>query len=318
MVTIHNLDQIKTVLDSIDLAQIISEGFIEYSQGNAVVPPVGELIFNDPPGDTHIKYGYLKNKETYVVKIASGFYENRLLGLPSGSGLMLVFSQKTGALQSILLDDGYLTNIRTAVAGQICSRYLAPDNVTSIGIFGTGVQARMQAIYSAKETAVSTLHVWGRNASALEKYVQDMRSLGFSVTAHESPAAVASASRLLITTTPSEAPLLQLPDIRPDTHITAVGSDTPDKQELSSAILAKANIVVADSIIQCETRGEIAKALADQVLDKRKIVELGDLILHPEKAKNNRSGISVADLTGVAVQDIQIATAVCNALTTNK
>ena len=71
---ILNLDQIKAVLPAVDLMQEIEAGFVAYSEGRAVVPPVGELVMQDPPGDVHIKYGYLTGDDYYVIKIASGFY----------------------------------------------------------------------------------------------------------------------------------------------------------------------------------------------------------------------------------------------------
>ena len=98
--------------------------------------------------------------------------------------------------------------------------------------------------------------------------------------------------------------------IRPGTHITAVGSDTPEKQELAPAILQRADVVVADSIPQCLLRGEIHHALAAGVLNQDRIVELGEVIVQPELGRSTEAQITVADLTGVAVQDIQIAKAV--------
>jgi len=133
---ILTLDQIKSALPSVDLMGEIESGFIAYSRGRAVVPPVGELVMQDPPGGVHIKYGYLMGDEYYVIKIASGFYENAKLNLPSSNGLMLVFSQKSGALEAVLLDQGHLTDIRTAVAGAIAAKYLAPSNIERIGIAG--------------------------------------------------------------------------------------------------------------------------------------------------------------------------------------
>ncbi len=150
---ILTLDQIKSALPSVDLMGEIESGFIAYSQGRAVVPPVGELVMQDPPGDVHIKYGYLMGDDYYVIKIASGFYDNPKLDLPSGNGLMLVFSQKSGVLEAVLLDQGHLTDIRTAVAGAIAAKYLAPSKVARIGIVGTGVQARLQLEYLAPVTA---------------------------------------------------------------------------------------------------------------------------------------------------------------------
>lgn len=313
MIKTYSLKQIKTVIQSLKLSDAIAQGFVAYSQGKAVVPPVGELVFDNPPGDTHIKYGYIQGKETYVVKIASGFYENHNLGLSSGSGLMLVFSQKTGFLKTILLDDGYLTNVRTAVAGQICAKYLAPSNIRGIGVLGTGIQAKMQVEYLSPITPCKNIFVWGRTLEHVEKYKTDMETMGFHVTPMDSPAAVAGKCNLIITTTPSETPLLSATDIRPGTHITAMGSDTPEKQELARQVLQKADIVVADSISQCRQRGEISQALKGGSIDETDIMELGNVIQNPHQVKRIGKSISVADLTGVAVQDVQIATAVCKA-----
>ena len=118
---IIQLSQIKNALKNIDLFKDIEEGFKSYSRGEAVIPPVGEMIFEDPPGDLHIKYGYLKSGQFYVVKLASGFYQNPQLGLSSSQGMMLLFDQKTGVVKGVLLDHGYLTDIRTAVAGAIAA-----------------------------------------------------------------------------------------------------------------------------------------------------------------------------------------------------
>ena len=144
MTNIYTLEQIKRAVETMNFSTEIEKGFVAYSNGQVVVPPVGELIFEDPPGDTHIKYGYIKGDEYYVIKIASGFYQNVKINLPSSSGLMLVFSQKTGVLETVLLDEGFLTNVRTAVAGEIVAKYMAPEKVTTIGVFGTGTMARMQ------------------------------------------------------------------------------------------------------------------------------------------------------------------------------
>ena len=72
----YTKEQILKTLKNINLLESIEKGFVEYSRGNSVVPPVGELLFEEPPGDVHIKYGYIKNQDNYVVKIASGFSEN--------------------------------------------------------------------------------------------------------------------------------------------------------------------------------------------------------------------------------------------------
>jgi len=306
---ILTLDQIKSVLPSVDLMGEIESGFIAYSQGRAVVPPVGELVMRDPPGDVHIKYGYLTGDDYYVIKIASGFYENSKLGLPSSNGLMLVFSQKTGALEAVLLDEGYLTDIRTAIAGAIAAKYLAPSKVERIGIVGTGMQARLQLEYLAPVTDCREVLVWGRSADKLAAYEQDMTEKGFRVSTTTNADDVMASCKLIVTTTPATSPILS-GQAQPGTHITAVGSDTHDKQELDAEILSRAELVVADSISQCIERGEIYQALKSNAITEAGLVELGSIIAGDATGRESDDQVTVADLTGVAVQDIQISKAV--------
>jgi ornithine cyclodeaminase len=305
---ILTLEQIKSVLPSVDLMGEIEHGFVAYSQGRAVVPPVGELVMQDPPGDVHIKYGYLKGDDYYVIKIASGFYENFKLGLPSSNGLMLVFSQKSGALEAVLLDEGYLTDVRTAVAGAIAAKYLAPSNIERIGIVGTGMQARLQLEYLKPVTGCREVIAWGRSEDKLERYKEDMTAGGFNVTTTTDAASIVKSCNLIVTTTPSTEPILS-GGIQPGTHITAIGSDTPDKQELDAEILRQADLVVADSISQCIERGEIHQAMKRDVISEAGLVELGSIIAGDAAGRSSNEQITIADLTGVAVQDIQISKA---------
>ena len=117
MATIIKLQDILAIVKNIDVVGAMKEAFVQYSNGNTVVPPIAELLFEKPKGDTHIKYGYIKDDEFYCIKVASGFYENPKLGISSSQGLMLLFNQKTGEPVAILLDQGKLTDIRTAAAG---------------------------------------------------------------------------------------------------------------------------------------------------------------------------------------------------------
>jgi ornithine cyclodeaminase len=310
MIKTYNLDQIKEALETIDPIQSIEEGFVAYSEGKVVVPPVGEMIFENPPGDTHIKYGYIRDDDYYVIKIASGFYDNIKLGLPTGMGMMLVFNQKTGEPLCFLLDECYLTDVRTAAAGAVVAKYLAPKQVDRIGIFGSGVQGRMQLLYLKSIIPCSDVVVWDLYEEKLKEYKKYMEPKGYTVHTTLDAAEVASSCNLIVTATPSEKPLLSVDDIREGTHITAMGSDTPDKIELDPKILDKADLVVADSIEQCLSRGEIFQAIKAGFLEKDKVVELGHVIAGRASRRTSEEQITVADLTGVAIQDIQISKAV--------
>jgi len=315
MPEIFNRAQIERALEQLDVTTAIEEGFVAYSRGEVVVPPVGELVFEDPPGDVHIKYGYTKGDDHFVIKVASGFYNNVSLGLPAADGLMLVFSQKTAQLECILLDECHLTNVRTAAAGAVVAKYLAPSRVERIGVFGAGVQGKMQVEALLPIIDCRDLIVWGTGDEELEAYRQAMSGHGLTIETTMDGGEVAATCNLIITATPSHRPLLRADQIRHGTHITAMGSDTREKNELEPAILKNADLVVADSIEQCRERGEIHHALEAGLLNESEILELGNVIVDPSLRRNSDSQVTVADLTGVAVQDIQISKAVYEVLT---
>jgi ornithine cyclodeaminase len=301
-------DQIEKILPSLDLIPEIEQAFQAYSEGRAVVPPVGELLLDR--GEVHIKYGYVKQQQYYVIKIASGFYEDPASEHMSSNGMMLLFSQQTGEAVCALLDEGLLTNIRTAVAGTIAAKYLAPDRVDKIGIVGAGTQARLQLSYLKSVTTCRKVMVWGSSQEELESYRLDMEPEGFIIESTEHVREIQQQCKLIVTTTPSKTPLLLSDHLMKGTHITAVGSDTPDKQELEPEILGLADLVVADSMEQCLVRGEIHQAIKAGQLEKHEMVELGQVISGTAKGRESQDQITVADLTGVAVQDMAIAAAV--------
>ncbi|MCE7733425.1 MAG: ornithine cyclodeaminase family protein [Candidatus Heimdallarchaeota archaeon] len=307
---IINKQEIEKLLIDLDLIKLIEEGFVEYSNGNVIVPPVGELSFDNPPGECHIKYGYIKNDDYYVIKIAQGFYDNPKLGLPSNSGLNIIFSQLTGEILCILLDEGYLTDIRTAVAGAIAAKYMAPASVKGIGIVGTGIQAKLQLQYLQGVIDCSKVIVWGRSQSSIDKFKIDVDSFGFDVQTTLDMNILTEKSNLIVTCTPSKIPLIKADQIKQGTHITTIGSDTTEKQELDEKIIDLCDKIVVDSISQSQSRGEVFHYLKAGYKSKTEIIELGKIIDNPKLGRISDTEITIVDLTGVAVQDIQISKAI--------
>ncbi|MBV03151.1 MAG: ornithine cyclodeaminase family protein [Rhodobacteraceae bacterium] len=314
MAQVFKLDEILKALKDIDVVDVIAQGFKALSEEKVVIPPIGEMLFPDVDGELHIKYGAIKGDEDFVVKMATGFFQNPSIGLSPFSGCMMVFSQKTGHISSVLLEEGELTNHRTAAAGAVAAKCLAPKNVNMIGIVGTGVQSRLQALYLQKMTDCRNLVIWGRNKDKAELAAVDMQKMGYEANVIENLNDLCKVSQIIVTTTPATSPLLKREMITPGTHITAMGSDTSDKCELSPDILDLADIVAADSIEQAIQRGEISQALKAGKCNKDKLVELGSIIIDPSKGRTNDQQITIADLSGVAIQDIMIAKAVTDKL----
>jgi ornithine cyclodeaminase len=310
----YNLTQIKDVLKKLQPIQEIEEGFVAYSAGKTEIPPVGEMIFKKPPGDVHIKYGYIVDDDYYVIKIASGFFESPQSSRYTSDGVLLLFKKGTGELVCALMDECHLTNVRTAAAGAVAAKYLAPKHIDCVGVVGAGTQGRMQLEYLESVIDCKDVMVWGMNQEELDEYREYMEPLGYNIRTTLRTEEIMAHCNLIITATPSKTPLLPADLLRKGTHITAMGSDTPEKIELDPRILQKADIVVADSISQCLLRGEIHQALKAGVLEKERVVELGNVIVNPKLRRTSEEQTTIADLTGVAVQDIQIAKAVYNAL----
>jgi len=307
---IITLPQIKAALKDIDVFTDIENGFAAYSRGEAVIPPVGEMLFDDPPGELHIKYGYLKSGQYYVVKIASGFPQNFTQGLSTGQGMMLLFDQQTGVVKGVLLDEGYLTEIRTAVAGALAAKYMAPKQIDNIGIVGTGLQGKFQLAHLEHITTCRKVIVYGRTPANRIAYKDYFANTDWQIELTDDLAYLAKNSQLIVTTTPATAPLLQADWINSGTHITAMGSDTIHKIELDPAILGKADIVVVDSLSQSESRGEIYQSVKAGTLNRANVLEIGQIINDPELGRQNDAQITATDLTGVAIQDLMIAKAV--------
>ena len=303
-----NWKQIQPLIQTIDISDAMREAFIEYSKGNAVIPPVGELIMDQPKGEVHIKYGYIKGGDHYVIKIASGFPNNQNDGIKPGQGMMLLFSIKTGEPELILIDDANLTDIRTAIAGAIASQALSNDDIESVAIVGSGVQARYQARYISKLMKIKKINIWGRDSSKVSEVRSDLSDLDINIVSNLEK--LVTESRLIITTTSSKTPLIKSDWVKPGTHITAVGSDTPEKCELDPILLSKADLVVADSLEQNLIRGEIHQAVKRSLIQPQDIIELGEILLDKNSGRADKDAITIADLTGVAVQDLIIAESV--------
>ena len=223
------------------------------------------------------------------------------------NGMMFVFNQKTGQPVAMLQDECYLTDIRTAVSGAITAKYLAPKHVECIGIVGTGVQARLQLQYLRDIIECNNVIVWGRSSDPLSDYKEAMTKHGYKIKTATDISDIIDYCQLIVTCTPSEEVLISR--VNPGTHITAMGSDTISKRELSSDVLLQADIVVTDSRSQSKERGEIYQASKDG-FSVNGTTELGEIILGTAQSRTQQEQITIADLTGVAVQDIQISKAI--------
>jgi len=282
--------------------------FRALAEGRVVQPPPIGLDLEAARGEVHVKGAYLQGASIFAIKIASGFYRNPERGLPSGSGLVLVFDAATGFPLAVLKDDAYLTDLRTAAAGALATQLLASPSLEKLAVLGSGVQARFQLRAIARVRQWRRTAAWSPNRENLERYCREMETeLGVGFEPAPGPEQAVRGADLLLTATPSRRPLVEAAWLEPHATVIAVGSDGPDKQELHAEILGAADKVVADRLEQCVRLGEIHHAVAAGVLRPEAVyAELGEIVTG---AKPGREGqeLIVCDLTGVGAQDAAIA-----------
>ena len=289
--------------------ECIAESFGWLQDGRAMVPPVAHVEAADRHGEIDIKTAYVRGVDRFAVKIATGFPGNAARGLPTGSGMMMVFSAETGFCESVLLDNGYLTDLRTGLAGAVAADRLAPKEIGTVGILGSGVQARYQLLSLALVRKIGRVLAWGRSQDHVVRYAEEMQSRhGIGIEVAKSPEDVVRQSSLLITVTASRRPIVRAEWMKPGLHITAAGADFPGKQELDAAVLERADRLFCDRLEQCRRLGELQHWKADRALVA---VELGAVIRGAASGRQRDSEITVCDLTGVGVQDTAIADRAC-------
>jgi ornithine cyclodeaminase len=310
-------DQIRALIGPREALTAVRDAFARLARGQATLPGVIGLDIPGHQGEVHVKGAFLHGSPYYSIKAASGFYGNASHGLPVTGGLVLVFEATTGLLAALLLDNGYLTELRTGAAGALAADLLARSHVDTVGIIGSGGQARYQLEALLGVRHPQRVLVYGRSPDRAAGYASGMSGrFGLPVTVAASVQEVIEASDLVVTTTPAREPLVRAAWLRPGLHLTAVGSDGPDKRELESAVLARADKVVADRLDQCLRLGEIHHAVTEGALHPGQVHgELGELAAGLKPGRVSDGEITVADLTGVGVQDAAVADLVTTAAT---
>lgn len=308
--------EIRRLLDPAASLQAVEGAFTAYATGGAELPAVINLNVPERRGEIHVKAGHLRGGTHYAVKIASGFYDNPSRGLPQNDGMVLVFDAGTGQPAALLLDNGFITEQRTGSAGAVAAKHLARRDARIVGVVGCGNQARYQLASLALVRPFREVRIYGRRPERARACVEELRN--DPAMPRECRLAAVSSVReavvgadIVLTVTASREPLVEAAWLSPGMHVTAVGSDGPDKQELHASVLERADLVVADSRAQCLRLGEIHHAVASGTIPESKVAcELGDITAGKHPGRRSDSEITVCDLTGVGVQDVAAAAVV--------
>tara|TARA_B100000073_G_scaffold52679_1_gene38838 strand:- start:25 stop:999 length:975 start_codon:yes stop_codon:yes gene_type:complete len=308
MLILKKKDIIKYVKLNEDLIPIIEDAFKSLSKGKTVMPPIMRIDIEKYHGESDIKAAYVEGLDSFAIKIASGFFDNPKLGLPSSNGLMVLLDSETGVIKSVLLDEGYLTDTRTAIAGAIAAKYLSNQDASNLGIIGAGIQARLQLKAILLVRKINKINLWARDKVKVDEFIDSLKDLNIDINISESCKDLASSSDIIITTTPSKKPLLEFDWIKKGTHITAMGSDAEQKNELHPAMIKLCDKYIPDNQPQTTILGELHHAIKENIISPdHKFYDLGSIIIDPSLGRKNKEDITICDLTGTGVQDTAIA-----------
>lgn len=290
-----------------DAIDCIARAFRALATEPVAMPPVLRLDIPPYRGEVDVKTAWIPGIDHFAIKISPGFFGNPALGLPSTNGLMVVLSAQTGLAEALLLDNGYLTDLRTAAAGAVAAEALSREDSATAAILGAGMQARLQLQALTLVRPIRAARVWARNTEAARRFAAEMSArLGFAVEPAETAAAATQGADIVVTTSPAEAPIIAA--VSPGTHVTAMGSDAPHKNEVAPELLAAARYI-PDCLAQTRIQGELHHAIAAGLVPPdAPFAELGEILAGHPPGRTAPDQITLADLTGTGVQDTAIAT----------
>jgi len=300
------------------LALVSAErAFSSLARSEATVPPPTSLELHRVHGEVHVKGAALDGSSIFAFKVATGFYENPERGLPSGSGLVLVFDAGSGFPLALLADNGYLTDLRTAAAGALAVRFLAPEQPLAVAVIGAGVQARLQMRLISRVRQIRSVRVWSRSEASRAGCARELHeTLGVQVSPATQVLEAVAGADLVVTVTPSRSALVESAMLKPGATVIAVGSDGPEKQELDPLAVAAADKVVTDLTTQCARIGELHHCIRAGVMSELDVhAELGEIAVGSRAGRESPEETIICDLTGVGAQDAAIAEAAYHALT---
>jgi len=303
--------QVESLLTMAQAIEAVEQAFRQFGEGEAQMPAKVYLDFPDYQGDLRVMPAAIGTTMAGV-KIVNSHPGNPARGLPAVMGTYLLVSQETGRPLAFMSATA-LTAIRTGAASAVATKYLALKEATTLGLVGAGVQAayQLEAIMQVRD--LSRVVVWGPPNDEARRDAFIARALSQHAGLRIEPAASiedALSNEIICTTTPTRVPIVPVSAVSPGVHINAVGADAPGKQELDPQILRKA-VVVVDEMHQAVSGGEINVPIANAEFSKQDIAAtLSDLVTGKVIGRSSDEQITVFDSTGLAIEDIAVASLV--------
>ncbi|MGQ9463846.1 MAG: ornithine cyclodeaminase family protein [Candidatus Fervidibacter sp.] len=296
-------EQVKELLPLHEAVDAVEAAFRDKAEGQVIMPP--KLIVPLPGGDIRAMPAYLPKQKAAGVKVVNSHPNNREKGLPTVMAVLVMVEPETGFPLAVI-EATYLTAIRTAAAGALATKTLARPSSSKLAVLGAGTQGRFQ-IFSHKLALpkLEQIFVWSLDENLAWQVKRDLEpQVEVEIKVCPNPESAVREADAIVTTTPSQKPVVQNDWVSEGVHFTCIGADAPGKQELDPAILKRARIFL-DDMAQGMESGEVNVPLKAKVLTPDEIVgELGEVIAGKKEGRRTDSEITVFSSTGLAIQDI--------------
>jgi ornithine cyclodeaminase/alanine dehydrogenase len=241
------------------------------------------------------------------MKLVSAYPDNPTkYNLPTILGTVLLNDPRTGALLSIM-DGAWITAMRTGAVSGVATRYLAREDARTVGIFGTGVQARTQLMAMKEARKLKDVKAYDIVPENSRKFSEEMtESLGITVMPEKDPMEVVSGSDIIVTATTSKVPVFNGEWLKEGVHINGVGSHHgPGVKELDEVTIRKAKVVVDQREASLKEAGDLMDPISKDVISADHIyAELGELVTGKKKGRTSNNEITVFKSVGLAIQDV--------------
>lgn len=298
---------VKRLLSMTEVMQAVELAFAEKGLNRVQMPAKVYVFFKKYNGDLRAMPSYLEGLDISAVKVVNVHLDNRTkYNLPTIMATLIVIDPKNGAPIAIM-GGAWLTHMRTGASGGIAAKYLARKDSKIVGLVGAGAQSRTQLMaLCALYERLEEVRVWSRTKEMRKAFIDEMTpicpNVNRMVPVEEAENAVRGAD-IVVTVTPSTAPIVLNDWISPGMHITCIGADAPGKQELDPAILKRAKIVV-DDWEQASHSGEINVPLKMRIIKRQDVWgEISEIIAGLKKGRTSSEEITVFTSTGLAIHD---------------
>jgi len=309
-------EDIARCLSMHEAVAVVKRAFALLSAGKTVVPPRVHIDVPDRDGVVLVMPGYLPEQQALTVKTVSIYPRNAGDGFPAVHALVLAVDPRSGAPLAVLEGAG-LTALRTGAAAGAATDLLARAAAVRAAIFGAGVQGRTQLEAVCAVRPIREVWVYDVDAEAAQTFAREMEEkIAAQIRVASSASEAASAADIICTATTSAEPVFEDRDIRPGTHINAMGAFEPDKREVPAETVKRARVVVDSREACMEEAGDLLIPLREGIIDEGHIaVELGEIVSaaasgRAAPGRSSEQEVTLFKSVGVAVQDAAAAAAV--------